>query len=646
VLTRSRWSRSDTLLVVAIVVGGLLLALTLGNDYGLSWDEPLIATYVGRLLRAYASLESKDSVFVDLHYYGPLFFLIADGIGRGLREILTGWTLADGRHAASFLSYVMATLSVFVIARGVTGRWPALIGALLMATQPLLFGHAFINPKDIPFLGFFAAVVASGMLAVQAIPAEAGVAGERPSAASAESADFLTRLRTVWKRMAWPLRTLLGLGLVLGSVLLVDALFLRRITLPLLLSLTRAAVAGEAPGLVQGMFDRMTEAGRAISIEAYLHKVTGLHRRIGIFAGALILIVSLSLVSSAVLSRNKSLGRAFAWWWVVSAVLVGAATAIRVLGPMAGVLVCTLLVARLGRRSVPLIGLYWLLGAAVVYAGWPYLWGRPIAALLEAFSRAADSPWDAKVLFMGQLTRVIDLPRYFAPAILSLQLTLPALVLAPLGAVLSVVMGRRTGNLPWALVLWAWWLVPFVPSVALGSTVYDNARQLLFALPPMFALSSLAIAVLLRAARFRLARLALSLLILLPGVLAIRQLHPYEYIYYNQLVQGVNGAYRLFELDYWVTGSREAIGFVNEVAPPSATVAVAGSRAVAAYHAREDLDLWPQDDLGEPGRRPDFLIATTRWDSDLNAWPEAPVVWRLERDGALLAVVKDLRGGE
>jgi hypothetical protein len=643
VLTRSRWDRSDTLLVVAIVVGGLLLALTLGNDYGLSWDEPLIATYVGRLLRAYGSLESKDSVFVDLHFYGPLFFLIADGIGRGLREILTGWTRADGRHAAYFLSYVMATLSVFVMARGVTGRWPALIGALLMATQPLLFGHAFINPKDIPFLGFFAVVVASGMLAVQAIPAEAGVAGGRPSAASAESADFLMRLRTAWKRMAWPLRILLGMGLVLGSVLLVDALFLGRITLPLLLSLTRAAVAGEAPAIVQGMFDRVTEAGRAISIEAYLQKVTGLHRRIGIFAGSLFLVLALSLVTSSVLSRNKSLGRAFALWWLVSAVLVGAATAIRVLGPMAGVLVCTLLVVRLGRRSVPLIGLYWLLGAAVVYAGWPYLWGHPVARLLEAAARAAESPWDAKVLFMGQLTRVIDLPRTYGAAILSLQLTLPALILGPAGAVLSLVQGRRNGALPWVLVLWTWWLVPFAPSMAFGSVVYDNARQLLFALPPMFALSSWAIAALLRAPRFKLARGALVLLVLLPGVIGILRLHPYEYIYYNELAGGVRGADQRFELDYWVTGFREAMEYVNGVAPAQATVAVAGSRAAAAYYAREDLEVWPQDDLGAPDRLPSFLIATTRWDSD-NAWPDAPIVWRLERDGALLAVVKDLRG--
>jgi hypothetical protein len=177
----------------------------------------------------------------------------------------------------------------------------------------------------------------------------------------------------------------------------------------------------------------------------------------------------------------------------------------------------------------------------------------------------------------------------------------------------------------------------------MGSIVYDNARQLLFALPPFFALSSTAIAALLRLARFRWAQLAVAGLILLPGILAIRRLHPYEYIYYNELTGGVRGADQRFEMDYWVTGFREAMEHVNAIAPYGASVAVSGSRPAAAYFAREDLNVWPQGDIGEPGRAPDFLIVTTRWDSDARAWPEAPMTWRLERDGAVLVVVKDLR---
>ncbi len=645
-VSRARWGRSDSLLVVAMVAGGVLLALLLGNDYGLSWDEPLIATYVGRLQRAYASLQSKDAVFVDLQYYGPLYFLIADGIAHGFRELLGGWSLVDGRHAAYFLSYVLATVSVFAIGRGLTGRWPAMLGALLMATQPLFFGHAFINPKDIPFLSVFTCAVASGMLAVGSLQARADLT--RSSSAEGAPRHPTPALRAIahWRRTSRPVKALLILVGLLALVLLVDILLLRRIVLPSMLALTRMALAGEAPGPIQALFMRLTTPGGTIPLEAYLHKVHGIHSRIQLFAEALVVVLALALLTSILSSRYRDLGRSFFLWWLAAAGLMGAATAVRVLGPLAGILVCGLLLLHLRLRAFPLVGLYWLLAAAVTYACWPYLWGNPIGGLVEAVGRASQFPWDAPVLFAGQLVRASELPRYYAAAILAVQLTLPAILLGVAGAAIAILGSRRRGRLPEVALLWIWLLLPFLPAIMLGSTVYDNARQLLFALPPLFILSSCAIEWILRALRSPLARGVVTILILLPGIVGIVSLHPYEYIYYNEFVGGVGGAFRKFELDYWVTGFREAMEFVNAVSPRDGTVGVAGARAAAAAFARQDINVWGQDDTGGPGRHPDFLVATTRWNADLTAWPEAPVLWRLERNGALLAVVKDLRGIE
>ena len=39
----------------------------------------------------------------------------------------------------------------------------ALFATLLFATQPLIWGHAFISPKDIPFLSFFLLSLLSGL---------------------------------------------------------------------------------------------------------------------------------------------------------------------------------------------------------------------------------------------------------------------------------------------------------------------------------------------------------------------------------------------------------------------------------------------------------------------------------------------------
>ena len=62
----------------------------------------------------------------------------------------------------------------------------------------------------------------------------------------------------------------------------------------------------------------------------------------------------------------------------------------------------------------------------------------------------------------------------------------------------------------------------------------------------------------------------------LPGIIDGLRLHPYEYIYYNRLVGGVQGAFRRFELDYWGTSYREAAAYLDAAAPANATVWVEG----------------------------------------------------------------------
>ena len=45
-------------------------------------------------------------------------------------------------------------------------------------------------------------------------------------------------------------------------------------------------------------------------------------------------------------------------------------------------------------------------------------------------------------------------------------------------------------------------------------------------------------------------------------------LHPYEYVYFNQLIGGTRGAEERFETDYWATSYREAavrlVYFLNQ----------------------------------------------------------------------------------
>jgi len=78
-------------------------------------------------------------------------------------------------------------------------------------------------------------------------------------------------------------------------------------------------------------------------------------------------------------------------------------------------------------------------------------------------------------------------------------------------------------------------------------------------------------------------------LLLIPGLVGILTLHPYEYIFYNSLIGGVRGAFRNFELDYWATSYREAMEIINPVAPPGAVIVADVPVHLAAVAARNNL---------------------------------------------------------
>ena len=84
---------------------------------------------------------------------------------------------------------------------------------------------------------------------------------------------------------------------------------------------------------------------------------------------------------------------------LLPAVLLGLTVCIRVLGPLAGVLVALYGLHKQGRRALPALFPYVLLAIAAVYATWPYLWPDPVGHFVESIVVMAKYPWRGQVLF-------------------------------------------------------------------------------------------------------------------------------------------------------------------------------------------------------------------------------------------------------
>ena len=189
---------------------------------------------------------------------------------------------------------------------------------------------------------------------------------------------------------------------------------------------------------------------------------------------------------------------------------------------------------------------------------WPWLQTRPYLGLFSAAAEVSHYNWEGDLLFNGRQYQAGNTPWTYVPV--WLVYTVPPVVLA--GAGLSLIrLHRGAGDRIRILCLWFAVLFPIAYVIARESTVYDEIRQLLFIIPPLFVLAAVGWWRCLETATGwrRVAAAALAVAGLLePIVFQIRN-HPNQVVYFNALVGGPRGAFRWFELDYWGNCHLEAM---------------------------------------------------------------------------------------
>ena len=144
--------------ILALLITILMIGLFTLTNYGESWDELQFFKYANHALASYPTwLTSAQIIITGNTYdnYGPAFVMFTVLVARGLNAIHPGWIISDLRHLVYFITFVAGIYAFYVLARRWMGLWASFAATLLLAAQPVLWGHAFISPKDIPFLSAF-----------------------------------------------------------------------------------------------------------------------------------------------------------------------------------------------------------------------------------------------------------------------------------------------------------------------------------------------------------------------------------------------------------------------------------------------------------------------------------------------------------
>jgi len=595
----------------------LLIGILTTRQYGESWDELKLYDYASDSLDAYVTWFQHGTIPVTgdhFENYGPAFMMFTTLVKKAGTQIFPQMQAVDIQHFVYFLTFLIGMWSFYQLATRWMSQRATLGATLLFLSQPVFWGHAFINPKDIPLLSLFLLSVYLGMRMHDSIFGS----GADPLFESVSTTWKGLLPRAQRRLIAMALFWLASLIIIFGGTPIVHQW---------LEGAVRAAGSGE-PSLLTRIVPRIVR----IPPEIYIEKFFVLFLRVRLIYFLIVTGILLWMVR-----RHFPIA-----WRVIDPILsagivLGLAVSIRIFGIWAGILVAGYILWKSGGEAWLVIAVYALIAILAMYLTWPYLWPNPIGHFLETVQVMAQHPWPGNVLFNGKIYPANDLPASYVPTFLAIQLTEPVwpLFLVGLAGAVAGFVKKRMEAIEVFLLTCVWFILPLLTFVILRPTLYDNFRQSFFIVPPIFFMAGLAFDQIRKPALQSL----LIIAVLLPGLIASARLYPYEYVYYNQFVGGTKGAVDRFELDYWATSYREAADESNRLAPPNANVWVDGPAHVFNRFARRDLHIFsPQ----EPERADhyDLVVTLARYDMEKTSFPDVPVVYTVNREGAVFTVIR------
>jgi hypothetical protein len=298
-----------------------------------------------------------------------------------------------------------------------------------------------------------------------------------------------------------------------------------------------------------------------------------------------------------------------------------------------------------------------LLAYVIMIVGWPWAALEPLNPIrgLLAFS---EFQYDIRTVLAGHVYEMADVPRLYVPIYILIRVP----VLTLFGAALAMTFAlsaRLTAGAPQlprrdlALVS-VTVIFPLACQVICHGPAFTGMRHFLFVIPALATLAGIGLDAALSALATRGRLLAsgglavVGACFLLNAVTLIR-LHPYEYLFYNDMVGGLEGASRRYDLDYWFNSMPEALNqleaYLRRTEPvdasrpmPVYSVAVCGERLEF-----EKTVTLPQlhFDFKPRWEQSEFFLAPTHMNCDGDL--DGKVIGVVKRLGVTIAYVKDRR---
>ena len=140
--------RYKTLFYALIALYGVLILSTF-RQYGITTDEPPLVAYGQAVFDWYLGAGNITDFLTfqkDIELYGALFNLVAYSASQ-----ILPFDIYDATHLVNAVVGLIGVVLVYKIGTALGTSSTGLLAAVLLLLIPRYYGHAFNNPKDIPF---------------------------------------------------------------------------------------------------------------------------------------------------------------------------------------------------------------------------------------------------------------------------------------------------------------------------------------------------------------------------------------------------------------------------------------------------------------------------------------------------------------
>ncbi|MGQ8337140.1 hypothetical protein ACUNWD_11375 [Sunxiuqinia sp. A32] len=219
---------------------------------------------------------------------------------------------------------------------------------------------------------------------------------------------------------------------------------------------------------------------------------------------------------------------------------------------------------------------------------WPYALQNPIINPWRSYQVMTHFPTTLRQIFEGEFIWSDFHPWHYLPKYM--LITIPLIVF--LGILFFILfikkIVKKEHRVTYTLLLFSV-LFPPIYVITLKANLYGGWRHLLFIYPGIIILSAIGLNEVFKRTKRRTLGIAFSILLALMMINPVSFMvksHPYYYLYYNQLVGGLKGAYTHYETDYYYhtmrSGAEWLVNYLdeNKIRKP---IKVAGNFPASAY---------------------------------------------------------------